>query len=222
LLGLALAVAAIAVPDSLNPSLIVAAVYLALGPHPVLRTTAFTAGAFVVTLAGGLLVAFGLGDLILSLLPKLSRPLKYQILTGFGVLLVCGAAVMWWRRRSLAAGEPPSARHAGGGAGSSALLGAGIAGVELLTAFPYFAAIAMVVGSSAPIGGKAALLCIYDLIYVMPLIAITIVCAVMGDRAAGVVAPVGNWIATRWPIVVAPLLAAAGVALATYGIIQLT
>ena len=67
--GLALAVVAIALPDSLNPSLIVAAIFLALGQHPFRRTLAFTLAAFVVTLAGGMLIALGLGDLILSLLP---------------------------------------------------------------------------------------------------------------------------------------------------------
>jgi len=47
--ALALAIIAIALPDSLNPSLIVAAVYLALGAQPVRRTIMFTAATFTVT-----------------------------------------------------------------------------------------------------------------------------------------------------------------------------
>jgi len=54
MVGLALAVVAIALPDSLNPSLIVAAVYLSIGSHPVRRPLMFTITAFVV---GSLLVS---------------------------------------------------------------------------------------------------------------------------------------------------------------------
>jgi hypothetical protein len=101
------------------------------------------------------------------------------------------------------------------------LMGTGIAGVELFTAFPYFAAIAMVVGSSIPLSGKVVLLVLCNTIYVLPRIVIVIVCAVKGDRAGRLLAPVGGWIAMRWPIVVAPLVAAAGVALMAYAIVQL-
>jgi len=234
--SLAFAVAAIAVPDSLNPSLIIACVFLALGPRPLLRTVAFTVATFAVTLAGGAVVALGLGDLILSLLPKLSRSVKYEVMAGFGGALICGGAVIWWRRSSLAESEPPSKRKSAGAggsgadgakpdgsgaAGSAALLGAGIAGVELFTAFPYFAAIALVVGASAPTSGKIVLLVLYNVIYVLPLILIVIVCAVMGDRAGQLLAPVGDWIAMRWPVVVAPLVTAAGAGVMGYAIAQL-
>ena len=153
--SVALAVSAIALPDSLNPSLIGVATYLAASPHPRRRTAAFTAAAFAVTLAGGALLALGLGDLILSLVPKPSRTLKYALEIAVGVLLVIAGAVLWWRRRQLA--SEPSHGHGhgdGGGAGSAALLGAGVAGIELLTALPYFAAIAIIVGSSVSDGAK--------------------------------------------------------------------
>jgi len=93
--ALSLAVVGIALPDSPNPSLIVAALYLAPGAHSTRRMVAFTAAAFAVTLAGGLVIALGLGDLILSLLPKVSPTLKYDLMTGFGVALVGGGVVIW-------------------------------------------------------------------------------------------------------------------------------
>jgi Sap, sulfolipid-1-addressing protein len=226
-LGLALAVMGIAVPDSLNPTLIIAVVILALGPRPFRSTLAFTLAVFVVTLAGGVVIALGLGDLILSLLPKLSRTLKYELMIAIGVALIVGGAVLWWRRSSLGESEPISRRepHDAGssarGAGSSVLLGAGMGGVEFLTAFPYFAAIGLVVGASVPVHSKVILIVLYNVIYVLPLIAVVVLCAVMGERAGRLVAPVGDWIAMHWPAVVAPLAAAIGVALTAYGILQL-
>jgi cytochrome c biogenesis protein CcdA len=217
--GLALAVVAIALPDSLNPSLIAAAAYLALGPHPFRRTLAFTIAAFVVTLLGATLVALGLGDLVVSLLPTLSRSLKWRLLAVLGVALAIGGVVLWFRRDSLAGGEPPSHRKAP--SGSAIVMGGGIAGVEFLTAFPYFAAIALVVGSSESSAGKAFLIVLYDVVYILPLVAIVVACGLLGDRAGRSLAPVADWISTRWPIVVAPLATAAGVGLTAYAVAQL-
>jgi len=217
--ALALAVIAIALPDSLNPSLIVAAVYLALGDRPVRRTVLFTIATFAVTLAGGLAIALGFGDLILSLLPKLSHTAKWDVAIVVGVVVMCGGAVIWWRREALAA--DPGTTHEPSSHGSALLMGAGIAGVELLTAFPYFAAIAMVLGSSVAAPSKVFLLVLYNLIYVIPLIAIVVVRAVMGENGAELLVPVSNWIQTRWPIVVAPVAGVAGAALTAYGIVQL-
>jgi cytochrome c biogenesis protein CcdA len=219
--ALALAVVAIAAPDSLNPSLIVAAVFLTLGAHPIRRSLLFTITAFVVTLAGGLAIALGLGDLILSLLPKLSRTAKYDVIVAVGVLVMVGGAVIWWRRDALAS-EPSDAHSDPAQGGSALLLGAGIAGVELLTAFPYFAAIAMVIGSSVSAPGKVFLLVLYNVIYVLPLIAIVVVRAIMGEKGSEMLIPVSAWIETHWPEVAAPIAGLAGAALTVYGVVQLT
>ena len=62
--------------------------------------------------------------------------------------------------------------------------------MELLTAFPYFAAIAMIVGSGVSDVGKLSLLVLYCVIYTLPLIAIAVVIAVMGERAERIL---GRW-----------------------------
>ena len=60
------------------------------------------------------------------------------------------------------------------------MIGAGIAGLELLTAFPYFAAIAMIVGSGVSNAEKLSLLVLYCVVYTLPLIAIAAFFALMG------------------------------------------
>ena len=139
----------------------------------------------------------------------------------YGVIVMCGGAVIWWRRETLGA-DPVTTHKEPSAHGSALLMGAGIAGVELLTAFPYFAAIGLVLGSSVASGAKVFLLFLYNLIYIVPLIAIVVVRAVMGERGAELLVPVCDWIQTRWPMVVAPVAGVAGAGLTTYGIVQLT
>jgi|SRR5947209_8410359 len=88
MVGLALTVAAIALPDSINPSLIFADVYLAAGPHPQRRTAAFTAAAFAVTFAGGVLFAAGIAGVelltrlrawVLTRWPEIVAPLAAAV-----------------------------------------------------------------------------------------------------------------------------------------------
>jgi cytochrome c biogenesis protein CcdA len=219
MLKLAVAVVAIALADSVNPSLIGGELFVATGEHPRRQTTAFTAAALVVTFAFGFALALGLGDLILSLVPKPGRTVKYGLFVLAGIVLIVGGAVVWIRRRSLVStkqSDDQPERHR-----PAALMGAGIAGVELLTAFPYFAAIAMIVGSSVSDLGKLSLLLLYCVIYTLPLIAIAIVIAVMGERADRILGPAGAWLSAHWPVVVAPLTAAFGIGVLAFGIVQL-
>jgi cytochrome c biogenesis protein CcdA len=217
---LAVAVVAIALADCINPSLIGGELFVAAGRHPRQRTIAFTAAAWTVTFVVGLALALGLGDLILALVPKPGRTVKYGLITAAGVVLMIGGAVVWIRRRSLVSAEASADRHEAHQ--PAALMGAGIAGLELLTAFPYFAAIAMIVGSGVSDAGKLFLLTLYCVIYTLPLIAIAVLIAVMGKRAERILGPVGDWLSTHWPVVVGPLTAAFGIGVLAFGIVQLS
>jgi cytochrome c biogenesis protein CcdA len=101
-------------------------------------------------------------------------------------------------------------------------MGAGIGGLELFTAFPYFAAIALIVGSGVSDAGQLFLLLLYCVVYGLPLIAIALVFAVMGERAEGIVRPVGNWLTTHWPAIVGPMTVVIGLAVLVFGIVQLS
>lgn len=220
MLKLAVAVIAIALADCINPSLIGGELFVATGEHPRQKTIAFTVAAWVVTFVFGLALALGLGDLILSLVPKPGRTVKYGLIAAAGVVLVAGGALVWIRRRSLVSTEASNDRDSSHR--PAALMGAGIAGLELLTAFPYFAAIAMIVGSGASNASRLLLLILYCVIYTLPLIAIAALIAVMGERAERILGPVGDWLSAHWPAVVAPLTTAFGIGVLAFGIVELS
>jgi cytochrome c biogenesis protein CcdA len=217
---LALAVVAIALPDCINPSLIAGELLVATGSHPRRRTALFTLAAWLTTFVFGLAFALGLGDLILSLVPKPGPIVKYSLVTAAGLLLMAAGGLIWIRRRHLAASDPGSARRRLSGA--AVPMGAGIAGIELLSAFPYFAAIAMIVGSGVSAPERVALLVLYCVVYTLPLIGIAVAFAIMGDRAEERVRPIGEWLFSHWPAIMAPFTAAIGVGLFVFGIVELT
>jgi cytochrome c biogenesis protein CcdA len=221
LLSLSLVVAAIALPDSINPSLILADLFLAAGPHPVRRTVAFAVAVFVVTLVGGVLIMLGLAELVRSLLPRLSSDVKYALIIAGGVSLGLGGMAIWAKRAALTRRRSWQTEESLRLGGSAVVMGGGIAGVELLTAFPYFAAITIIVGSSASAPAKFVLLGIYNLVYILPLIGISVVCLAMGPRAAGFLNRTRDRALDRWPFFVAPLAVVLGVGMSAFGLVRL-
>lgn len=221
MLSLAIAVIAIALPDSVNPSLIAAELAVAGGQRPGLRAMVFTGAAFAVTLAAGVALALGLGDLIVSLLPKPGKTLKYSLITAAGVALAAVGVAVWLRRKALAAHTPDTATGKSSH-GPALVVGAGVAGIELLTAFPYFAAIALIVGSSVSVVAKLVLIVLYCVIYTLPLLGIAAVCLIMGSRAQAVLRPTVDWLFARWPLIVGPLAVVLGIGLIIYGIVRLS
>jgi hypothetical protein len=65
-------------------------------------------------------------------------------------------------------------------------LGAGIILAELPTAFPYFAALAAIVGSTANLAGQLELVALFNVAFILPLLVIIGVRAVAGPRADAV------------------------------------
>src|SRR5690349_15365795 len=103
MLKLALSIFAIALADCLNPSLIGGELFVATRPRPRRGVAAFTVGAWATTFLFGLALALGLGDLILSLVPKPGATVRYGLITAAGVVMVLGAVIIVIRRRALAA-----------------------------------------------------------------------------------------------------------------------
>ena len=214
MLRLFIAVISVGLADSLNPSTVGPALYLATVPKRAARVAQFTSGVFTVTLAVGLVLTVGPGRLLLGLVPHPQRTVRHVIELVAGVVLLTSAVALWLGRRRLARRDLPG--HSGGG-GSALIAGASIAAVELPTAVPYFAVIAAIVGSSASVTLEIGLLVLYNVAFVLPLLAILAVLLLAGERADRWLQTWGAWLQRRWPVVLAGLLLLVGSCLTVLG-----
>jgi cytochrome c biogenesis protein CcdA len=207
-------VLSVGLADSLNPSTVGPALYFATVAKRVVRVMQFTIGVLSVNIVVGLVLMIGPGRVLLGLVPHPQRAVRHVIELVAGVVLLFVAAALWRGRRSLARHELPMRS---GGGGSALLGGASIAAVELPTAVPYFAVIVAVVASSATLPQEIGLLALYNLAFVLPLVAITVVLLAAGERADPWLQKGGAWLQRRWPVVLASLLVLVGSALTVLG-----
>ena len=218
--ALALLVLGIALVDGLNPSTIAPALVLAVRQRGVLLVALFTLGVFVPSLAAGLLVVVGPGRALLDLVPHVGPNTKHLIEIGAGIALALLAWILWIHRGRVASGisrEPP------GGAQGAAGLGAGIILAELPTAVPYFAALAAIVGSSATLAVQFALVALFNVAFVLPLLAILAVRMLAGPRSGRLLelarGALDSYLGVVLPFAVA-LLAAALLVVGVVGIVR--
>jgi cytochrome c biogenesis protein CcdA len=206
----------IGLADSLNPSTIAPALYLAAGKRPVTRVTEFTVAVFVVYLAGGALIALGGGQLVRSVVPDfdIRETVRYVGELVAGVLLIGAAAMVWRRRHRLATRGLPASNPK---RRSSVMLGASITAVELPTAFPYFAAIAAIVGSGLGVVREFGLLLVFNVCFVLPLIGIVATLVLAGDRADQMLTRARAYLERRWPHILCGLILAVGVVALVFG-----
>ena len=212
LLGLAIS---IGVADSLNPTTIAPALYLAAGDHNRRQVAEFTAAVFGVYLFGGLAIALGPGELLLTIVPRPGRHLGYLLETVAGAAMLAAAAVLWGYRKRLAHADAPEINPRGR---SSAILGATITAVELPTAFPYFAVIAALVGANLDVVQIVVLLLIFNVCFILPLLGILAVLTFAGPDAQLVLTRGREWLEARWPVVLALLALAAGIVVTLLGV----
>jgi cytochrome c biogenesis protein CcdA len=201
--------------DSLNPSTLGPALYLAATEHGLRQVLLFTAGVFIVSLAGGWLLVFGPGAAILSLVPKPDPTVRYWLELVAGALLIAGALITWWRRAALAARGLPTPKEGGK---SGFVLGVSIMAVELPTAFPYFGAIAAIVGSRLNDGQQVILLVIYNVVFVLPLLVIAVALARQGERGAQMLERARQAMERYWPKALAWLLGVLGTIVVLLGV----
>jgi cytochrome c biogenesis protein CcdA len=212
-------VVSIGLADSLNPTTIAPALYLASGERARERVAEFTFGVFAVYLIGGAAIALGPGQLILALVPKPDAEDRHVLEVIAGVAMLFVAALLWRHRDRLSDRKLPDL---GAESKSSAILGATITAVELPTAFPYFAAIAAIVGSGLGPTRQILLLVLFNICFVLPLIGIVGTLSFGGDSAERLLMIGRNFLQRHWPKVLAGLMLLAGVFVILLGVTGLT
>lgn len=212
LIGLAVS---IGLADSLNPTTIAPALYLASGDRARRSVTEFTAGVFIVYLLGGAAIALGPGQLLLSLIPKPDREMRLIIETVVGAALIAAAIMLWRHRDRLAERQLPQPK---GGGRSSIILGATITAVELPTAFPYFAVIAAIVGSGIDPARQLLVLLLFNICFIAPLLGIIATLTFAGSHADRMLAVGRNFLQRNWPLLLSGLLFLAGLFVVLLGV----
>jgi cytochrome c biogenesis protein CcdA len=207
-------VVSIGIVDSINPSTIGPAAYLATARDAQRGLVGFALGVFAASLAAGLALTLGPGQLLISAIPHVSRETKHLIELGLGVAALVLGIVLWRRRETVAStvrkGRLPRGR-------SSFALGAGIIAVELPTAFPYFAVIAAIVGSDVGVLTQIALLVLFNALFVAPVLVIVVMRRLASARADRWLVAVRHWIDERAGELLAAVLLAAAIALIAVG-----
>ncbi len=214
-------VLSIGLADSLSPSTSVTGLFLASGERPRRSVLEFAAGVFLVFLLGGLILTLGPGRAILALVPRPTATARYILETVAGTAMLLVSVRLWRRKGSPGSGDPRMARLRRR-ASSPFILGVLIAAFELPTAFPYFAAIAAIVGSGLDLGPQLVLVVIYDLCFVLPLLAIALTVTVAGEPAVVRLTHAREWLALHWPVVLSRLALVAGIFVVTLGVTGLS
>jgi cytochrome c biogenesis protein CcdA len=177
--GLIVTVLLFGLADSLNPATIAVAVVLATGRRPVPRLLFYALGTGITYFLGGLLLALGPADLLHALLHRRPTTPGYVAEVVVGVAALSAAAWIWTRKPGSAEKRVPTELSAP----RAFLVGAGITLVDLPTALMYFAAIALIVRAKISAAAEVALLVIFNVAYVVPLLAVAVLAGVMGAKA---------------------------------------
>ena len=210
-LALTLLVASVAVADSINPSTLVPALYLAGAPRGRGLAT-YTFGVFVVYLAGGLVLVLGPGPALMRALHHAGPRFEQGVETLAGVAALVVAVVLALSRSRTADPEPKSRRFTS--RGSAFALGAGISAIELPTAFLYFGAVSAILGSHDPSAAQVALVVAYNTLFVLPLAAVVAFRSRIEPRLAAVM----SWIRRSAPLLLAAVTGLFGAALLATGL----
>ena len=168
----------LALIDSINPSAIVITLYLLTSSRATGQVVVYIAAIFVTYFALGATMMLGVDTLAPSLGTVLdSRPgLIAQSAVGLAVLVYCLTASRESSRSDRIA--PPS----GSTYAALAVLGVTVTAMELPTAVPYFAAIALLASAELPKHEWAVLLVLYNAIFVLPPVALLVGHLTLGPR----------------------------------------
>ncbi|MEO6102890.1 MAG: GAP family protein, partial [Pseudoxanthomonas sp.] len=168
----------LALLDSLNPSALVVALWLLSRPKPAARLLAYVAGILASYLALGITMMLG----FTALSERLGQALDHPVALAMQGLL--GAALLVYAifaPSSAHAAQEPDLPATGKLLGFF-VLGMAVTAAELVTALPYFAAIALMIGDNLEAAQWLPLLLGYNLIFIVPPLLLLGLHALLGHR----------------------------------------
>jgi hypothetical protein len=162
----------LAVIDSINPSAIVVTLYLlsTAKSRALVQVVVYVAAIFSTYLLLGVVMVLGIGVLLPSLGDVLRSPPGLIAQSLIGLALLAYSLTSSTNLQSSQVVAPPSASTYA----ALVMLGVGVTAMELPTAIPYFAAIALISEAELPIRAWAPLLGIYNVIFVLPPMALLV------------------------------------------------
>lgn len=193
--------------DSLNPITIAVGIFIASTERPAGRLAAYIAGIFLLYLGGGLLLLFGPAFLLRTATEGLSPTVNSIVALVIGVGAFVAAGIGWRHRHRVTNRQiPERALHPH----SMLALGAGMTAVDLPTAFPYFAVIAGIVKRDPSEAVAVAAMVIFNVCYVLPLVAILVARVVAGERIEPFLGRLRERVFAWAPAILAVITIAAG------------
>jgi hypothetical protein len=176
----ALSFLGLAIADALNPFSIAAMVYLLATDRAVARGLVFVLGTLAIYIPFGILLVEGWTAVLASLLPLMPVWLIAGLLIAAGVVGIAIALWMITRAISSSATMPLSDKLT---LKATALFAMGSTLADAPTAFPFFAAAGQVHLLADARVGQYALVLVYCLIYVAPLLLLLGLRVWLGDRS---------------------------------------
>ena len=99
MLALLTLIISVGLADSMDPAMILPALYFAAGPRG-RRAAGFACGVFVVNLVGGVAIALGPGRFLVDLVPHPGPRRHAALELACGAILLAAAVLLWRRQRS--------------------------------------------------------------------------------------------------------------------------
>jgi cytochrome c biogenesis protein CcdA len=207
-------ISAIALLDSINPNAVAAQVYLLTTPKPVPRAIAFILGEILAAWIAGMLIAFGMIQLITKVLNQLGIVL-FILQFFLGIALV----YLGWNFRKLMS-KPAVKRPKSLKTRDMFLFGFMLAFTEAPTALPYLAAIDQITRTNPSLPELALLLLFYDLIFVVPLVLLVVVYVAARNRSTQAISLIQEFVSRWFPLLFQSVLILLGIVLIADSIAQ--
>ena len=202
---------AIAALDSLNPTATAIQVFLLSTPKPIARSIAFIIGVFTAYWMVGLLITLGMGEAIAALVNQVGLALPgsiYGLQFLLGVLLL----VIGWKLNS--SNEKKTQRRPQKLTLTyTFVLGLAVTIWESPTALPYLAAIQQIIRANLDWLSVVAILGLYNLIFVFPLIILLGIYIVLQGRSVALLHRINRAIEQWGPKILRVILIVLGAAL---------